>query len=335
MNIQIKPIESQQIWDEYIEKTKPKTFLQTWEWGSFNEKLGHKIFRLGVYNDQELIGVALLIKEEAKRGSFLLCPHGPLIDWQNKDVVENLLNHIKDLAKKESVGFIRFCSMAQDKKIFQELGFKDAPMHMHPELAWILDLSPDENKLLKDMRKNCRYAIKKAQKDGVEVEMIDDVSGVEKFDNIYGETAERQHFTPFSKNYVQKEFETFKEKKEVLFFFGKYKDEVISGAMVIFCNGSAFYHHGASIHKYPKIATSQIVQWAAIREAKKKGMKYYNFWGIAPEDQPKHPFAGITLFKKGFGGFSEEYVHAQDYVISPKYWFNYIIETLRKYKRGF
>ena len=64
-------------------------------------------------------------------------------------------------------------------------------------------------------------------------------------------------------------------------------------------------------------------------------MRYYSFWGIAPEDELNHPWKGLTLFKKGFGGRAEEYVKTQDFIISKKYWFNYIIERLRKTKRGF
>ena len=48
----------------------------------------------------------------------------------------------------------------------------------------------------------------------------------------------------------------------------------------------------------------------------------------------KHPWYGLSLFKMGFGGRSKEYIKSQDFVISQKYWLNYIIEKLRKFKRG-
>ena len=76
--------------------------------------------------------------------------------------------------------------------------------------------------------------------------------------------------------------------------------------------------------------------WESIKEAKNRGMKYYNFWGIAPDKARKnHPFYGITHFKKGFGGYKKELLPAQDLPVSVKYWFNWVIETFRSIKRGF
>ncbi|MEK7143873.1 MAG: peptidoglycan bridge formation glycyltransferase FemA/FemB family protein, partial [Patescibacteria group bacterium] len=77
-----------------------------------------------------------------------------------------------------------------------------------------------------------------------------------------------------------------------------------------------------------------LLQWEAIKEAKNRGCRFYNFWGIAPENNPKHPWAGLTLFKKGFGGFSEEYIPAHDFVIKYSYWFVCLIEKIRKIRRG-
>jgi lipid II:glycine glycyltransferase (peptidoglycan interpeptide bridge formation enzyme) len=64
-------------------------------------------------------------------------------------------------------------------------------------------------------------------------------------------------------------------------------------------------------------------------------MKFYNFWGIAKEGDKKHPFYGITHFKKGFGGFEKDLLPAHDLKVSFKYWIDYVIETLRRIKRGF
>lgn len=337
--MEVKEITSQQIWQEYLDKAKPKTFLHDWQWGEFNQANGKKIFRLGLYDTDKLLGVTLIIKEVAKRGSYFLCPHGPLINWDDKNQLVVLIAYLKKLAQQEKVSFIKICPIAanteKNKQLVKDLKFRSSPLHVHPELSWMLDVTPDEETLLKNMRKNCRYAIKKAVKDGVTVETSTELSSLEKFNELYKVTAVRHNFTPFSMNYIKKEFEIYHKQNKALFLFGKYQGEIISGAMIVFSNGSTFYHHGASIHKFEKIATSQIVQWEAIKQAKARGYKYYNFWGIAPDNQPKHPFAGITLFKKGFGGFPEEYLHAQDYVINYKYWFNYIIEQVRRIKRGF
>ena len=66
-------------------------------------------------------------------------------------------------------------------------------------------------------------------------------------------------------------------------------------------------------------------------EAKRRGQKRYNFWGVVKPEQTKHRFYGVSIFKRGFGGEDVAYVHAQDLVIAPlRYTVNYFFENLRK-----
>jgi lipid II:glycine glycyltransferase (peptidoglycan interpeptide bridge formation enzyme) len=155
----------------------------------------------------------------------------------------------------------------------------------------------------------------------------------EIFWNVYQNTAERQKFTPYSKDYLKKEFELFFGNNQAVLFFGEYQNTVISTAFIVYANGSGFYHHGASNNPFPGITASELVQWRAIQEAKRRGMKRYNFWGIVPESATKHPWHGLSKFKRSFGGFEEAYVHAQDMVLTVRYWFNVIVETVRKMRR--
>jgi len=337
--MEIKRIETKEKWDEFIEEISAHTFLQSWEWRLAQEMMGNKIFNLGIFDGDKIIGVAFVYVIRAKRGSFLFCPHGPLIskNWENS--FSDLLKYLRELAKKEKVDFIRISPL--DKKsddkiaLFRRLGFRKAPIHMHPELSWLLDLQLSEEELLKNMKKRTRYSINKAQKDGVEIISSTDSKDIEDFYKIYIETAKRQIFVPFSKDYVKKEFEIFNKQGKIMLFFAKYKGEIITTAMIIYSNGSGFYHHGASIRSRSSITSSEYLQWGAILEAKKRGLKLYNFWGISPEENKNHPWTGVTQFKKGFGGFPEEYVPTQDYPLTLKYWLNYMIETVRRIKRKY
>jgi lipid II:glycine glycyltransferase (peptidoglycan interpeptide bridge formation enzyme) len=44
------------------------------------------------------------------------------------------------------------------------------------------------------------------------------------------------------------------------------------------------------------------LQWEAIRFARWKGCREYDFYGISPNDDPAHPMNGLYRFKTGFGG---------------------------------
>jgi peptidoglycan pentaglycine glycine transferase (the first glycine) len=339
MSIQIREIKEKNVWQNYNDKIKPPTFLHTWNWGEFQEKTGNKIWRLGIFEKEKLEGIALIIKIKAKRGTFLFCPHGPQINWENLEHVKALVDHLKILAKKEKACFIRLSptllESEKSTKLFEDLKFRKAPMHIHSELTWILDVTKDEEELLKDMRKVNRYSIRKSEKEGVKVQISSNPDDFEEFYKVYNETVSHQKFQPFTKAYFQKEFDCFSKDDKVLWFFAEYNNEIIGTAMIIFSNGSAFYHHGASIMKYKKIPAAHLLQWETIREAKRRGCKYYNFWGIAPENKPKHPWQGFTFFKTGFGGKAYDFTRSRDLVLGPRYWVNFLVETVRRVRRGY
>ena len=338
--MQIEIVENKNRWDEFVLGCKPDTFLHSWNWADFNQKMGHTVWRFGIFDGEQCLAMVLILKIEARRGSFLFCPHGPIFaeGCNKKDVLDFLLAELKIIATKEKCAFIRISPLVTETKehneLFLTVGFREAPIHMqHPELNWILDVRPTEEELLKNMRKTTRYCIKKAEKDGVEIMVSADSADLEKFWGVYEETFQRQNFTPFSKKFLATQFETFAQDQQILFFFAKYNEEIIATAIIVFYGNSAFYHHGASISKYAKLNAPYLLQWKVIQEAKKRGVENYNFWGIVEDDKPNHPWAGLSLFKKGFGGASHAYVHAKDFVISKKYWLSFVIETVRRKKR--
>ena len=288
--------------------------------------------------------MALIVKVTAKRGTFLFCPHGPIIKEQktkNKEqILKELINILKEIAKEEGVSFIRISPIwernEENIEIFESSGFRKAPIHMHPELTWVLDITPSEEELLMKMRKTTRYLIRQAQKNSdIKIENSQTLNNVKKFNDLYQATVDRHHFAPFSLEYLKNEVSVFLPDNQVLIFLGRYKEEILSSAIIIFWQGIAFYHQGASLLKYPKIPVSYLLQWELIKEAKRKGCKIYNFWGIASNESKNHPWAGLTLFKKGFGGYKKEYVKTQDLLLSSRYWLNYVVEKFRKTKRGF
>jgi len=146
---EIKNITDKSTWDAFVTSQKSHTFLHSWAWGELNEKMGDKIWRLGLYDSEKLIAVALLIKVHAKRGNFLFVPHGPIIAaGRVGDSLAPLIDEFKKIGKTEGVNFIRISPLLkkteQNQKIFKELGFRNSPIHMHAEVTWTLDLAKEE-----------------------------------------------------------------------------------------------------------------------------------------------------------------------------------------------
>ncbi len=336
MSLSIAPIESESIWETFVTRHAPQSLFQSWSWGEVQKKLGVKVWRLGLYDTKRLVGVVSIYKVIAKRGTYLHIRHGPIFNKQDAQYWSALVSELKLYAKRESAWFIRVSPLIvpteSNEKLIRETGFLPSPMHaMDAELSWVLDITPNEDELLSAMRKTTRYEIRRALKEHVSVFKTDLSKDLPIFFKLYEATAQRQKF--IGHRGIQEEFEQFASKGNALLFLGKLEGEIVSGAIILFYGNQAIYHHGASVRsKYP---VSTLVQWEAIREAKKRGLKVYNFWGIAPNESENHPWRGITLFKKGFGGHEEGYMHAQDYPTSSLYVISKTIETARRKLKGY
>jgi len=342
MSTSIKQITDKSQWDNFV-MSNESAFLQSWNWGEFNKNTGEKIWRAGIFDDDNLMAAALVIKVKARRGSFLFVPNGMIMNYESRIMNQELWNlffdYLKNLGKKEKVGFVRISPLldntGENLEVFKSYGFRNAPIHMmHPETTWLLDITKSEDEIMKEMKKTHRNLIRRAEKEGVEIIKSADEKYLKAFYEIHKETVRRHKFTPFSYEYIKSEVDAFKDDSQIEIFSAKYKDKIISSAIIVFYGDQAFYHHGASSSEYNKIPSSYLNLWEAIKEAKKRGCKIFNFYGIV-ENKPNHPWNGLSKFKMAFGGYKKELLHCQDLLLSYKYIITWFIETMRKIKRGY
>lgn len=344
--MKLKEIENKEEWELFFENCFEKTFLQSWNWGDFNLSLGNKIWRMGIYNNDTLISIALIVKISARRANFLLIPHGPIFISglslkDKKNILELLVSEFNRIKSLEKIDFVRVSPLLHEEQgnqeIFLDLGFMLAPIQSSTyEATWKLDISKSEEDLLSNMRKTTRYLIKKTSTDpNISIIKSKDINDILVYQKLNKEIAERQGFTPFSDDFVKNEFNAFAKDDKCVLLFGKYNEKIVCGALIIFWSGIAFYHQAASLGEYAKFSIPYLLQWEAIKEAKKRKCTIYDFWGFTdPQKFPKHPWAGPTLFKMGFGGYKTEYLKTHDMPLTNRYWLNYIIEKIRKFKRG-
>lgn len=328
-----KEIISKEEWSGFLTSHPEANFLQSWEWGEFHEKLGHVISRIGFFEEEKLIGIMLSVVERAKRGTYLTVPAGPIIDWDNEHAVSAFKQVVINLAKENNCAFVRVRPQLQStdfsKDLFRKMGFKKSPMHLHAELTNQLDITRSEDELLAQMRKATRYEIKKALKLGVIIKTSPDPKDIQEFYDLQLVTAKRHGFVPFSQKFLESQFEVFSRSGHAVLYSAYFEKKLLAQAFIIFYGNEAVYHYGASTQDGREYPGAYLIQWEAILEAKKRGITRYNFWGVA--DDPKHRFANLSMFKRGFGGVDYEYLHAQDLVINrPRYLVNFGIETLRK-----
>lgn len=341
----VKQIKETGDWESFVQAQPFTLFVQSFHYGNFHESMGEAYWLFGVYDNEQLVAGALVVSVHAKRGNFLYLPYGPLVrpEYEHKQeyIYKELFSSLKGMAKKEGYAFIRISPFLDDTQelrgIFKRVGFRNAPMHVLAETTWLLDVRDDEEALLRAMNKNHRNLIRRCEREGVIIKTSCDPAALSGLDSLLHITADRHKFIRFSKEYIEKEFRAFAHEGQAMLFEAYLPDGTLDSAAIIMFYGSmAAYRHSASLGAVKQIPTSYALQWAVIQEAKKRGMTYYNFWGIAPDGATTaHPFHGITHFKKGFGGFQKDLLHCQDLPVYQTYWINWIVETIRRYKRGF
>lgn len=340
---EIRKMTNKDEWDKFVQSQRYTLMNQSWKYGEFYKTLGEDFFILGIYDDSnELVAGTLVLTTHAKRGNFLYIPYGPIITKDEEYIFKMLVQYLETEAKKQKYSFVRISPFEDNDEermeLYKNVGCHQSPMHALAETTWLLDLNLSPEDLLGGMNKNHRNLIRRCEREKVRVEKYANTKDLEEFHALHEVTAKRHNFHRFSDDYVTKEFESFSKHGEVIVWKAYLPNGKLDSAAVIYYYGNmAAYRHGASLTQDKKLPTSYLLQWESIKEAKSRGIKYYNFWGIAPEgSNKKHPFFGITHFKKGFGGFQKDLLPAQDLIITPgKYWYTWTIETLRRIKRGF
>ncbi|OGJ54934.1 hypothetical protein A3D11_02840 [Candidatus Peribacteria bacterium RIFCSPHIGHO2_02_FULL_49_16] len=342
--IAIQPATDLQTWNSFLASQPFSPFLQSFEMGEVYRDLGQEPIRLEIWEDGKIVGTCFGHVVPARRGRHLAIPYGPVIAAScRQETVRLLMEALKDSASTHHCSFIRISPFWKNNSPYQIPYAKSAPLHLLAEHIWLLDLKEKTGEdILKDMRKTTRNLIRRAEKEGVQVRASDDpLRDLPIFLKLHEETRKRHSFTPYTNAFFEAQVRNFHKKSRTdvtcTLYIATYNLEPIASSIHMHFGGETSYHHGASTHKYPKIPASYLLQWTAIQDALTHGDHLYNFWGVAPRGlQPKkHPFAGVTTFKIGFGGYPLELMHCIDIPLKSSYYLTRGFETLRKWKRGF
>lgn len=331
--IEIREVQNENLYKEFINKEKPISFLQNFEWGNVEKKLNKETFRIGFYDKNNLVGVIQIIGNFAKRGNFLSISHGPILknEYKNNfiDLIKVLINFIKNKNDFRKFSFIRCNFLIEyDENILNELlklGFKYSPRLFVTENFWVKNLRKSKDELLLEMNNHHKkLVLESLEKPFLVIEKSDDEEKIEVFWDLYKKLAKTKKFIPYPYELIKQEFLEFKKQNSVILYLGKVENKYVSSAIIIFLNNCAFYHHGASEPIREPI--NYKLHWQIILDAKAMGCEYYNLWGVT-EKGPRHPWYGLSQFKKGFGGQLIKLLPTLDYPLNLKYYLTWIFES--------
>jgi len=315
------------------------SILQSWQWGEFQKKLGRKVWRLLLTtNTGKHLAAVSVVKTPLARGKYYFySSRGPVVSPSlNLDKIWHLImDKMYDLKITEKPLFLRIDPPIKDHEVsarLQSLGFEKLPWEVQPKETSLLNLKQTEDQLINSMKPKTRYNIKLAERKGVTVEQFSDGKQIKIFWELMSQTTERDGFSAHPYVYYYNLLEVLGRAGLAKLFIAYYQRRPLAGAIVSFFGQSAVYLHGASSDRFRAVMAPYLVQWAAIRAAKSAGMKYYDFGGIIPTGtSAAHSWAGITRFKKGFGGEEVSYVGAFD-LVYDKMWYR-MYRLLRRFKK--
>lgn len=328
-----------QAWDQFVTSHPEANFLQSWDFYEFYKSRGNAIVRRILVDDEGKIKAAYAgVVETAKRGRHLAIAGGPILNWGKLDLVEQIFQDIKQQGKTHNCVFVRVRPQlersTESLELMKRLGLTPASMYLSVEFAGILNLEKDEEEILKGMRQRLRRALRKGAKNDIKIEKSTNPQDIHQFYQIQMETAGRHGFVAFSEDFFTKQFAAFAPHNEAVLYTAKYNGEVLAQNFMIFYGNEASYHYGVSSELGTKLSGAPLLHMEAMRDARKRGIKRYNFWGIVGEDETYHRFYGVSQFKRGFGVEELKYVPAHDLPLKPGlYKLTRFVENMRKKKR--
>jgi len=330
----LKFFENKKIWNKLV-IDQYSGFMQSWDWGEFRRTNGIDVFRIK-FEDPKAKNSDFVAQIEKRklalgRNYFYIASANFQFSIFN---FQTLIEEINCLAKKEKAVFIKWEPLVEsstDIKKLERAGFIESK-NIQPKDTLVLDLSQTEEEIFQNFHSKHRYNIKLAQKKGIQIKILDSDSEFEEFYELVEKTDERKHIKSFPKKYYKELFEFAKKSAKTktlpdleVRFFGAYLGKnIAAGLVLVVWNNMAIYLIGANNYEYRQCMAPHLLQWETIKESKKIGAKEYDFWGIIRKEDfesdrelEKHPWAGITRFKLGFGGKTVQFEKTFDYVISP------------------
>lgn len=279
-------------WNQFITDHQG-SFLQSWEWGQFQEAYGRPVERIQI---GETVAQVFVHTLPAGR-TYLFSPYGPL-GCSPQDALA-MLDAIQNLATKYKAIFWRYerCNSIYGGRSTSEI---------HPEYTALLQLA-DSDTMLNAMKPKWRYNIRLAERKGVQTRVSIAVQDVDAAFGLLAATAKRQGIQIHAKSYYQLMLEKLGPSGMAKLYLAEYDGKVIAANMMIGFGSTMTYVHGGTDNEYRHLMAPHLLQWQAMLDAYRSGYSTYDFFGIAPPNQPNHPWAGITRFKMGFGATVEQY----------------------------
>ncbi len=322
--MECRSITQQAAWETFVRAHAPRSgaFLQSWAWGEFQEALGRTLRRHGWEENGRLAGVAQTIVHPLPLAhAYAYVPRGPLTarGWSNEETYERL----REIGAREDAAFVRF-----------EPPWPAYPVRKHfirtrdtqPPDTLLTRLNGSVDERLASRRAKTRYNVRLAARKGVQTDAPSEAA-LDDVWPLFEATARRDKFHLHPKAYYETMLSVLSGAACRAFLaVARLEGEILAANVMIDYLGTRTYLHGASSDAHREAMAPYALHHALMEDAARRGLKAYDWWGIAPESAgDRHPLAGVTRFKLGFGGTRVSYPGTFDAVLHPARYGLYVL----------
>ena len=134
-----------------------------------------------------------------------------------------------------------------------------------------LNLVAAESLLFGQMAGSARQAVRKAEKDGVTVEVLQSEAAVRDFYVLQCRTRKRHGLPPQPFNFFLNIWRHILSQNQGMVVLASERGQTIAGAVYFFLGGRAIYKYGASDFRRQHLRPNNLVMWAAIKWLARNG----------------------------------------------------------------
>lgn len=303
-----------------------KHFLQTPAWQAFQEARGNT-----TVTDSGDGWSYLAVHERGTLNTRLYTPYGP--SFSSLEAFDEAVTSLARHARNAKATFLRIEPTDHiDTDSLRRRGFRPVTyQQLQPQHTLVIDLSADADTILAQMSQNSRNITRNYHKKGVSIRASQDVADIAILTNLLQGVAKRNHITTHSADYFALQARTLFPLGAATLFVAEYEGKAIAASLVYDSDDTRIYAHAAADDTYRKLSAGTGLVGHMILDAKAKGLRYFDLYGIAPSDDPAHRWAGFTKFKKSFGGQEVTYAGAWDLPLDKLgYWVYRGYQTIRQ-----
>ena len=318
-------------WQAFLAVTASGDFLHDLAWAEVAAFDGQPQRRFVLEEDEAVVAIVAAQERSLVAGrSFWYVPHGPVLDFDDPragERVRALLVGLRDAAREHRAVVVKLePRLADDDPAIATLGgrgLRRLSETLQVGQTRLVELADDEA-LLAAFDKDTRYGVRRAEREDVVVEVATDAGdtvAIDALHDLVGETQKRAGFPMPPLERYRVAWRALAGAGRAAILEARREGELLASGMVVIEGDRSFYLFSGSRREErgePKRYASYALQWAMMRLARERGVEVHDLWGIAPPDAgPEHPWHGVGLFKKGFGGREVVWAGSWDLIVDP------------------